>query len=61
MKLTGEQLIPELSKKRLIDEHLDRYKFSLDYVKNKKVLDISYLGSPLMKYFSKDNDVLGLI
>lgn len=41
MKFTGEQLIPGLTKKRLVDEHENRYFFATKYAQDKKVLDIA--------------------
>ncbi len=41
MKFTGEQFVPELSKKRLIDEHMARYNFAKKYVEKRAVLDIA--------------------
>ena len=42
MKFTGERMIPERNKDREIYmEHIARYSFALQFVKNKKVLDIA--------------------
>ena len=41
MQFTGEQFIPGISKKRLIDEHESRYQWAIQYTHNKNVLDIA--------------------
>ena len=41
MKNTGEQLIPGISSKRLLDEHVLRYDFAKTYIAGKDVLDIA--------------------
>lgn len=41
MQFTGENFIPEISKKRLVDEHVYRYDFAKNYVKDSIVLDIA--------------------
>ncbi len=41
MDFTGEQYIPGISKKRLADEHVERYKYALNFAKDCTVLDIA--------------------
>lgn len=41
MIFSGERLIPQNSPKRLLDDHLARYDFACNFVKNKTVLDIA--------------------
>lgn len=41
MDFTGEQFIPGISKKRLADEHVERYKYALNFARNRTVLDIA--------------------
>jgi 2-polyprenyl-3-methyl-5-hydroxy-6-metoxy-1,4-benzoquinol methylase len=41
MKLTGEQFNPEISSKRLAEEHYGRYDFAKNFCFGKKVLDIA--------------------
>lgn len=41
MKNTGEQYIPGISSKRLLDEHVSRYEFAKLYCEGKDVLDIA--------------------
>ena len=41
MDFTGEQFIPGSGKKRLLDEHLERYKFASRFSDGKIVLDIA--------------------
>jgi SAM-dependent methyltransferase len=51
IKFTGENFIPEVSEKRLMDDHLERYKFAAPLVRGAKVLDIacgSGYGSQLL-------------
>ena len=42
MEFTGERLIFEEMKPLAIKEHLERYYFARDFIKNKKVLDIAW-------------------
>ncbi len=41
IQVTGEYMVPGKSPERTEQEHFERYKFSSDFVKNKKVLDIA--------------------
>lgn len=41
LNFTGEQFIPGKTSSRIADDHLSRYDFALQFVKNKKVLDIA--------------------
>ncbi|HKP98308.1 MAG TPA: class I SAM-dependent methyltransferase [Fibrobacteria bacterium] len=41
VKFTGENFIPELSEKRLKDDHVERYRFAATVVRGAKVLDIA--------------------
>jgi SAM-dependent methyltransferase len=41
MEFTGEQVVPEVTKKRLIDEDIARYRFAQMYGKDLSVLDIA--------------------
>lgn len=38
---TGEYCIPEKSNSRVVNDHIERYKFAAKYVKEKRVLDIA--------------------
>lgn len=41
MKFTGRQFIPGQTSKRIEQDHLERYKFAAQFVKDKSVLDIA--------------------
>lgn len=41
MEFTGEQVVPGVSKQRLIDEDIGRYAFAQTYAEGKRVLDIA--------------------
>jgi len=41
MEFTGEQFVPGITKKRLVDEHIERYNFANKYAKDAKILDIA--------------------
>jgi 2-polyprenyl-3-methyl-5-hydroxy-6-metoxy-1,4-benzoquinol methylase len=41
MEFTGEQFIPGITKKRLVEEHQARYNYAADFVKGQAVLDIA--------------------
>ena len=57
MKFTGERAIPHKTKKSIMNEHLERYKFAKAFIKNKKVLDIACgvgYGSEILKENAKE-------
>lgn len=41
MKFTGEYCIPGVSPKRIEDDHVQRYRFAMQYVRGRRVLDIA--------------------
>lgn len=41
LEFTGEFFIPGKTSKRIEADHMERYKFALNYIKNKSVLDIA--------------------
>lgn len=52
MKFTGQQFIPGQTSKRVEEDHVERYKFASQFVKNKNVLDIACgvgYGSKMLK------------
>ena len=52
MEYTGLQFIPGRTNKRIEEDHLERYKFASQFVKNKRVLDIACgvgYGSKILK------------
>lgn len=57
MEFTGLQFIPGHTSKRIEDDHLERYKFASQFVKNKDVLDIA-CGVGYGTKFLKDNGAL---
>lgn len=40
-KLTGEYCIPGVTSSRIVDDHIERYKFAAKFIKGKRVLDIA--------------------
>lgn len=57
MDFTGEQFVPGAGKKRLLDEHLERYKFAYNLSDGKIVLDIACgtgYGSHILSLNSKE-------
>ncbi len=41
IKFTGEYFVPGISGKRIESDHIERYRFACNYVKNRSVLDIA--------------------
>lgn len=41
MEFTGERVIPGKTPSRIYEDHIERYKFALEYIKNKNVLDVA--------------------
>lgn len=63
IEFTGEQFVPEVSSKRMQDDHLQRYRFASRFVADKDILDVACgagYGSVFLKEHGGAKSVLGV-